>query len=58
MINFEGENMDLDRLVNSALELHKTKKSFAAIIYLCELQEPKIKMNALSGLMRHLYWRE
>ena len=50
--------MDVDQLVASALEIYKTKDSFAAIIFLCELQEPKIKMNPLSGLIRHQYWQE
>ena len=34
--------MDLDQLVESALELFKTKDSFAAIIFLCELQDPQV----------------
>lgn len=50
--------MDVDRLVEKALEIYKIKDSFAAIIFLCDLQDPEITMNALSSLMRHQYWHE
>ncbi len=50
--------MDVTQLTEKALELYKEKDSFAAIIYLCEQEDPKITMNTLVDMMRHQYWKE
>ncbi len=50
--------MDVEQLAEKALELYKTKDSFAAIIFLCELPDPIITLNTLVDLMRHQYWKE
>lgn len=50
--------MDVKQLAEKAPELYKTEDSFAAIIYLCELPDPKITMNTLADVMRHQYWKE
>ncbi len=50
--------MDVTQFTENALELYKAKDSFAAIIYLCQLPDPKTTMNTLADLMRHQYWKE
>lgn len=50
--------MDRDQLVEGALELNINKDPFSATIFLCELQDPQITMNALPGLMHHQYWQK
>ena len=51
-----GIYIDRDQLVEGALEINKIKDSFAATIFLYELQDPQITMKALPGLMHHKYW--
>jgi hypothetical protein len=53
-----GENMDIEKLVEEALELYSGVDSFAAIIYLCELDNPEMTLEALIGVMKHKYWQE
>jgi hypothetical protein len=50
--------MDIKQLAEKTLELYKTKDSFAAIISLCELDDPKLTLNTLADVMRHQYWKE
>jgi tetratricopeptide (TPR) repeat protein len=50
--------MDVTQITEKALELYKEKDSFAAIIFLCEQQDPINTMNTLVDLMRHQYWKE
>jgi len=50
--------MDIKQLSERALELYKTQDSFAAIIFLSKLDDPKITLNALADVMRHQYWKE
>lgn len=50
--------MDVEHLAGNALELYKTRDSFAAIMYLCNLPDPKMTMNTLADVMRHQYWKE
>ena len=50
--------MDIKQYAESALELYKTRDSFAAIISLCKLQDPRMTMNVLVDMMRHQYWQE
>jgi hypothetical protein len=50
--------MDVKQLAEKAIELYKTEDSFTAIIFLCELSDPKITMNTLADVMRHQYWKE
>lgn len=50
--------MDVDQLAEKTINLYKTKDSFAAIMYLCKLPDPKTTMNTLADVMRHQYWKE
>ncbi len=50
--------MDIKQLAEKTLELYKTKDSFAAIISLCQLDDPKLTLNTLADVMRHQYWKE
>ena len=50
--------MDIKQLSESALELYKSQDSFAAILSLCRLQDPKLTLNVLADMMRHQYWQE
>lgn len=50
--------MDVEQLAANTLDLYKTKDSFAAIMYLCNLADPKMTMNTLADVMRHQYWKE
>jgi hypothetical protein len=50
--------MDVTQFTEKALELYQTEDSFAAIIYLCQLPDPKTTMYTLADLMRHQYWKE
>jgi hypothetical protein len=50
--------MDVEKLVAEAVELYSEVDSFAAIIYLCELNDPEITLDALVGAMKHKYWQE
>ncbi len=50
--------MDVEKLVEKALKLYQEQDSFAAIMYLCELDDPNITMDALRKAMRHKYWQE
>lgn len=50
--------MKIEEHVKKALERYETQDSFAAIIYLCELDDPKTTMEALLKTMRHKYWQE
>ncbi len=50
--------MDIKQLSEQALELYQSQDSFAAIIFLSRLHDPKLTMNALADLMRHQYWQE
>jgi hypothetical protein len=52
------DDMDIDQLANNTLELYKKHDSFAAIMYLCELPDPKVTMNILVDVMRYQYWKE
>jgi len=50
--------MEVEQFVENALDLYSKKDSFAAIIYLCELDDPELTLNALAGAMKHKYWQE
>jgi hypothetical protein len=50
--------MDLKQLSESALDLYKTQDSFAAILSLYRLHDPKLTLNVLADMMRHQYWQE
>ena len=50
--------MDVEEYVKNALDLYERKDSFAAIMHLCELEDPKTTMEALLKTMRHKYWQE
>jgi len=50
--------MIIKQYAESALELYKTRDSFAAIISLCKLHDPRMTMNVLADMMRHQYWQE
>lgn len=50
--------MDIKQLAEKTLELYKTRDSFAAIIALCELDDPELTLNTLADVMRHQYWKE
>jgi hypothetical protein len=50
--------MDPEQAIEKALELYSQVDSFAAIIYLCEMDNPKFTLNALIGAMKHKYWQE
>ena len=50
--------MDIEKLVGDAIKLYSEKDSFAAIIYLCEIDDPMLTMDALVGAMKHKYWQE
>jgi tetratricopeptide (TPR) repeat protein len=57
--NNSGEvSMDVEQLAANTLDLYKTNDSFAAIMYLCNLADPKMTMNTLADVMRHQYWKE
>jgi hypothetical protein len=51
-------SMDIQQLSEQALELYQSQDSFAAIIFLSRLHDPKMTLNAISDIMRHQYWKE
>lgn len=50
--------MDIKQLSERALELYRSQDSFAAILYICRQQDPKMTLNVLADMMRHQYWQE
>jgi hypothetical protein len=50
--------METEQAVEKAIELYSQVDSFAAIIYLCEINDPELTLNALIGAMKHKYWQE
>ncbi|UCF28444.1 MAG: hypothetical protein JSW42_01795, partial [Chloroflexota bacterium] len=50
--------MDVEKLVPEAIKLYSEVDSFAAIMYLCKLEDPELTLNALHGAMKHKYWQE
>ena len=50
--------MDIEKLIAEAVERYSKVDSFAAIIYLCALDDPQLALNALVGAMKHKYWQE
>lgn len=50
--------MEINQFTERALELYKSQDSFAAIIYLSQLGDPRLTLNSLADLMRHQYWQE
>jgi len=50
--------MEINQFSERALELYKSQDSFVAIIYLCQLGDPRLSLNSLADLMRHQYWQE
>lgn len=50
--------MNVDQITADALELYRAEDSFAAIMHLCELPDPKTTMHSLADIMRHQYWKE
>ena len=50
--------MDSEKAIEKALELYAQVDSFAAIIYLCEMNDPEFTLNALIGAIKHKYWQE
>ena len=50
--------MNVEKHVEKAIDLYSEVDSFAAIIYLCELEEPELTLDALIGAMKHKYWQE
>jgi hypothetical protein len=50
--------MDVEKFVKEALDHYATKDSFAAIMYLCELDDPELTLEGLVGTMKHKYWQE
>jgi hypothetical protein len=54
----EELNMNVEKLVEGALDLYSRMDSFEAIINLCELDDPEVTLDALVGAMKHKYWQE
>ncbi len=50
--------MAIEKLVAEAIKIYVEVDSFAAIIYLCEMGDPELTLNALTDAMKHKYWQE
>jgi tetratricopeptide (TPR) repeat protein len=50
--------MDIKQLSEQAVELYKTRDSFAAIIFLTGINDPTMSLNVMADIMRHQYWKE
>lgn len=50
--------MNIEQLTEKTLAIYKAQDSFAAIISLCQLDDPKLTLGVLADIMRHQYWKE